>query len=145
MPMLAPVARSGSLRTIVCNGSPSHAWRTIADSVLPSRASTFSVWANSGSITSRRLSDGCLGVLVVERVTDLGDQPLAGGQASDQAARERRVGVGEQPADVAPGAALATGRCRADQHDELVGVVAVGLDLVVRAAAARAPERDQEL
>src|SRR5450755_4621730 len=105
MPMLAPGARSGSLRTIVCSGSPSHAWRTIADSVLPSRASTFSVCANSGSTTRRRLSEGAW----------------------------------------PPGAAFASGRCRADQHDELIGVVAVGLDLVVRAATAGAPERDQEL
>jgi hypothetical protein len=46
------------------------------------------------------LVDRGLGVLAV---ADLGDQALARGQAADQAARERVIGVFEQAPDVAPG------------------------------------------
>ncbi len=57
------------------------------------------------------LVGGRLGVVLVERVADLGDEPLARGQAANDAALgERRVGVGahQQPPDMSPGASLAS-------------------------------------
>ena len=83
---------------------------------------------------------------LIERVADLRDQPLARAQAARQAAvDERWVGFGEHPAHMSPGGALAPLGAGSDEHAELVRVMPVGLDLVVRAAPARGPERDQEL
>jgi hypothetical protein len=89
---------------------------------------------------------GRVGVRLVDRVADLGDQALAGTQAAGQASlHEVGVGLGERAAHVAPGRAFAAFGGRADEHAELVGVVAVCLDRVVRAASARGSEADQEL
>ena len=92
------------------------------------------------------LLDRGFAVVIVQRIADLGDETLAGAQAARQAVRhEALVGFVQQAAHMPPGGSFASLRRWADQDAELVGVVAVGLDLVVRAAAARGPERDEEL
>ena len=66
IPTCAARARSGLLRTIVCSALPSHAWRTIGESVFPSRERTFRTCANSCSSTSRRLSAGASVSVVID-------------------------------------------------------------------------------
>ena len=87
---------------------------------------------------------GDTGVLV-GRVADGPDQPFAGGQAGEDALRDRRVGGDQQLSDVVPGGALA-GLCGvADQEHELVGVMAGGLDLEEGSAPCGGAEGDQQL
>ena len=67
------------------------------------------------------LVGGRLGVLFIERVAHLGDQALARRQATDQAACECLVGSFEHAPNVAPGAALAAPRRRADENENSFG------------------------
>src|SRR6266545_2556539 len=95
IPTCAWAARSGLLRTIVCSVSPSQAWRTIGESVLPSRESTLSTCANSCSSTSLRLSAGA-----PPSVSSSGSRTCAINPSPElrplaTAGHEPRVGLGE--------------------------------------------------
>ena len=75
--MCAPVARTGAFLAIVCKGFPSHALRTTGLRVLPSRASTFRICANSDSMISRRLSLAPLSPGLGSRTSKINPSPLA--------------------------------------------------------------------
>jgi hypothetical protein len=86
----------------------------------------------------------CVGV--IDRVADLGDQALAGTQpAGETAMYEARIGLGERSADVTPRRTFASLPGRSHENAELVRIMVVRFDRVVRAASARGSERDKEL
>ncbi len=89
---------------------------------------------------------GRVSVGLVDRVADLGDQALSGAQAAGQAAvHEARVGLGERAADVTPGRSFASLPGRSHEHAELVWIMIVRFDRVMRAATAGRSERNKEL
>ena len=123
----------------------SHALRTTGDRVFPSRARTFMTCANSGSTTSRRLSVGASVSLesIGSRTWAISPSPELRPDTSPSPAKAgsaRRARLRRGPRLTF--AALAGG---ADEHGELVGVVAAGFDRPVGVAAGGDAERDEEL
>ena len=141
--MCASVARAGAVRVSSASGRPSHAERRVGDSVESSRPVDFSTVANSGSITSSRLSTAPGSWPWGSRTVQISPSPLD--RPGAEPCRERRVGLCEQAGDVIERAALPRLGAVADEHHELVGMVPGRFDLEVGVTTDQRPTADQQL
>ena len=101
--MCAPLALAGAVRVSSASARPSQAQRSTGDSVEISRVAAFSGEANSGSITSSRLSPVAGSVAVGSRTAQIRpspeDRPVAmrAGSVGSARAIRRRTWSQEEP------------------------------------------------
>ena len=141
--MCALVAVAGAVRVSSASGRPSHAERSVGDSVEISRDVAFRTDANSGSTTSSRLSCAPGSCSWGSRTAQINPSPLESPVVTRDG--EAGVRVGEQAGDVIERAALSRFRGVADEEHELVGMVLGRFDLEERLVADHRAARDQQL
>ena len=158
----APEAFAGDFLVSTLKSPESQAWRTIGESVDPSRPITRSVEANSGSNTRSRLSStpasswiSLKSMAIPRRLTAA--RPMMGSRTAqinpsplESPPLAPRIGPAriDHPKRlhcIAPGCALATPTGLPHQETELIGVVTIRFDREVRAAPNKIAVADQEL